>query len=113
MTKTATKKDSIDCINAALFILGDKWTPLLIKELSSCPRMFSDLEKNLIGISPRTLSQRLEKLVKNRIITKSIYCEHPPRYQYSLTDKGNDLKKILRDMSDWSQRYSQDNSTIL
>lgn len=95
----------IDCINGALYILGDKWTPLLIKELSVCPKKFSTLEKNLKGISPRTLSQRLDKLVFNEVIAKEMYCEHPPRYQYALTNKGNDLKQILKDMSNWSRKY--------
>lgn len=106
MNQLKTKNpNQIDCINGALYILGDKWTPLLIKELSVCPKKFSTLEKNLKGISPRTLSQRLDKLVFNGIITKEMYCEHPPRYQYSLTVKGSDLKQVLIDMSNWSNKY--------
>lgn len=94
------------CINSALLILGDKWTPLIIKEMTACPQKFSELEKNLIGISPRTLSHRLDKLIDNQIITKNLYCQHPPRYQYSLTKKGFDLQQILDDMANWSKKYS-------
>lgn len=94
------------CIASALSVLGDKWTPLLVKELTVCPKKFSDLEKSLIGISPRTLSQRLDKLERNYIVAKNIYCEHPPRYQYALTKKGSDLQNILNDMAKWSEKYS-------
>lgn len=93
------------CIANALGILGDKWTPLLIRELTLCPQNFSDLEKLLVGISPRTLSQRLNKLVQQDIVDKQLYCEHPPRYSYRLTNKGKDLQAILQDMAVWSAKY--------
>lgn len=93
------------CISKALEILGDKWTPLLIRELTLCPQNFSDLEKLLIGISPRTLSQRLNRLVSEDIVDKRLYCEHPPRYSYQLTSKGQDLQTILQDMARWSTKY--------
>lgn len=93
------------CITKALNILGDKWTPLLIRELTLRPQTFSDLEKLLIGISPRTLSQRLNMLVASNIVDKRLYCEHPPRYSYQLTKKGQDLQTILQDMARWSSKY--------
>lgn len=94
------------CISKALGILGDKWTPLLIRELTLCPQTFSDLEKLLVGISPRTLSQRLNMLVEQGIVDKRIYCEHPPRYSYQLTLKGRGLQTILQDMARWSAKYT-------
>lgn len=93
------------CINKALSVLGDKWTPLLVRELTRCPQTFSDLETSLVGISPRTLSQRLNMLVVEGIVHKDMYCMHPPRYNYSLTQKGQDLQSILRDMANWSEKY--------
>jgi DNA-binding HxlR family transcriptional regulator len=94
------------CIAGALLILGDKWTALIIREMSSSPQKFSNLEKNLNGISPRTLSQRLEKLTEHNIINKKLYCDKPPRYNYFLTRKGEGLKQILEDMVSWSDQYS-------
>ncbi len=107
MTMTITPKElqKAGCIAKALDILGDKWTPLLIRELTLCPQNFSDLEKLLVGISPRTLSQRLTMLVEQDIVDKRMYCEHPPRYSYQLTAKGRDLQTILQDMARWSAKY--------
>lgn len=96
------------CIAKALSILGDKWTPLLVRELTACPQTFSELEKLLAGISPRTLSQRLNMLKTEGIIHKKAYSEHPPRYTYSLTPKGSDLQTILKDMASWSAKYKND-----
>ena len=94
------------CIQAALEIIGDKWTGLLLRELTECPKTFGELEEILIGISPRTLSQRLTKLENENITKKTIYCQHPPRYRYSLTEKGSDLKSVLSSMAKWGAKYS-------
>jgi DNA-binding HxlR family transcriptional regulator len=108
VTLNNPSKQKTGCIAKALSILGDKWSPLLIKELTTCPQTFSDLEKVLVGISPRTLSQRLNKLVDEDIVEKRLYCERPPRYSYSLTTKGSDLQVILQDMAKWSAKYKSD-----
>ncbi len=92
-------------ILGALIVFGDKWTPLLVKQLSDGPKTFSALEKILPGISPRTLSQRLDKLIGIDIIGKQLYCAKPPRYQYYLTPKGADLQNILTAMAIWSEKY--------
>jgi DNA-binding HxlR family transcriptional regulator len=94
------------CIQATLDVIGDKWTGLLLRELTECPKTFGELEQELVGISPRTLSQRLEKLEQEQITSKSLYCEHPPRYKYALTQKGSDLKSVLESMAVWGEKYS-------
>jgi len=97
---------SSGCIIAALSIVGDKWTALIIKELVSGPKCYSEIDLALKGISPRTLSARLEKLVDKKVIDKLLYCEHPPRHKYVLTDKGSELEKILKAMIAWGDKYA-------
>lgn len=92
-------------LEKALDIIGDKWTALILNELSGQPCAFSELEKSVEGISPRTLSQRLTKLEEQKILEKVLYCERPPRYNYSLTAKGKELKVVLGKMADWGARY--------
>lgn len=93
------------CIAAALHILGDKWSPLLLGQLMISGKTFCELEAELTGISPRTLSARLEKLADHQIVAKHLYCEHPPRYRYELTQKGLELQHILKAMGDWGDKY--------
>jgi DNA-binding HxlR family transcriptional regulator len=97
------------CITSALKIIGDKWTALIIRDLASAPHTFGELEANLVGISPRTLSQRLEMLMHEQIIIKTLYCQHPPRYNYSLTEKGTELENVLFSMAEWGAKYHSDN----
>lgn len=94
------------CIAAALKILGDKWSGLIIRELTAGPCRFGGLEPALPGISPRTLSQRLTSLQESGIITKKVYAEAPPRVEYRLTAKGQDLIPILQSMVEWGDKYS-------
>ena len=100
-----------DCIQATIAVMCDKWTPLLLYELSRGQQTFSSLERSLAGISPRTLSQRLQKLETEQIIIKQCYCDHPPRYAYTLTTKGAELQTILRNMIEWGAKYSNCSST--
>lgn len=56
---------------------------------------FSDLQKSMDGISPKTLSLRLKELESQGIITRKVYPEVPPRVEYTLTDKGKQLEGIF------------------
>jgi len=94
------------CIAAALKVVGDKWSGFIIRELTVGPRRFGALQEALAGISPRTLSQRLDLLETEAIIIKKTFAEAPPRVEYALTSKGEDLIPILRSMIDWGDRYS-------
>jgi DNA-binding HxlR family transcriptional regulator len=95
------------CIQACLDVMGDKWTALIVRDLTAHKATFSELETSLVGISPRTLSQRLDKLVAEEIVEKCLYCERPPRNTYSLTKKGQELQEILVKMSDWGARHNR------
>lgn len=98
------------CVAEALSILGNKWTALIIMELSKGSKRFSALENNLVPISPRTLSQRLDDLEQKSIITKQSYAEVPPRVEYTLTIKGKDLIPVLKSMAVWGDKYHKTKS---
>jgi len=93
------------CVAGALEVVGNKWTALIVMELAKGPSRFSALEAALGGISPRTLSQRLDYLESAKIINKKSYNEVPPRVEYSLTSKGKDLIDILKSMAEWGNKY--------
>jgi len=100
------KEPRFGCIAAAIQIIGDKWSGLLIRELTKGPQRFSALEQAMPGISPRTLSQRLDSLEEQGVLTKKAFAEAPPRIEYSLTQKGEDLIPILHSMVDWGNKYA-------
>ena len=96
----------IGCVKAATDILGDKWTPQLLRFfLSSEVVRFCQLQDMVGGINPRTLSARLVTLEDKGIIHK-LHSASSTRCEYELTDKGRSLMPIIRDMEAWSTHYA-------
>ncbi len=93
------------CVASCLGVLGHKWTGLILTELTTGPKRFSQLERSLDGISPRTLAQRLDDLVKYKIVSKAAFAEVPPRIEYTLTQKGEDFIPVLQQMATWGTKY--------
>jgi DNA-binding HxlR family transcriptional regulator len=79
-------------------IIGSKWTAVLVHDLSEGARRFSELERSLPGISPRTLSERLRALEQEEILVRRSYPESPPRVEYELTEKGEALLPVIEAM---------------
>jgi DNA-binding HxlR family transcriptional regulator len=96
----------VGCIASAMDIIGNKWTALILRDLFSGPKRFCELEKSVGTINPRTLSQRLDDLEANGIVTRKSFAEVPPRTEYTLTDKGHDLLPILKQMATWGTKYN-------
>lgn len=103
---TAPLEPKSGCISCAMEIIGNKWTALILRDLFPGPKRFGELEKSVGSISPRTLSQRLDGLERCGIVTKKSYAEVPPRIEYALTAKGEDLLPILRQMAAWGEKYA-------
>jgi DNA-binding HxlR family transcriptional regulator len=89
-----------------LELIGDWWTPLIIRDLSLGLERFDDLAANL-GISRNLLTTRLRGLVEANIVERVRYCEHPPRDRYRLTAAGRDLVPILAALTAWGDRWTQ------
>ncbi|MBC7546874.1 helix-turn-helix transcriptional regulator [Candidatus Saccharibacteria bacterium] len=95
----------IGCIASAMGIIGNKWTALILRDLFSGSKRFCELERSVGGINPRTLSQRLDDLEANDIISKECFSQTPPRVEYTLTEKGEDLLPILYAMAEWGTKH--------
>ena len=86
-------------------IVSGKWTLLVLRDLAQGARRFSELERSLLGISPRTLSLRLRALEEEGIIERRAYNEVPPRVDYRLTGKGRDLVPIVDAMRTYGRQW--------
>jgi DNA-binding HxlR family transcriptional regulator len=98
-TRTMNPVHDATCsVAACAEIVGQKWTALLVHDLSEGPRRFSELEHACPGISPRTLSERLRWLEAEQILVRRSYPESPPRVEYELSEKGAALLPIIGEM---------------
>jgi DNA-binding HxlR family transcriptional regulator len=76
-------------------VVGDRWTMLILRDLSWGRKRFAELEVSLISIGPTLLSERLKSLVANGMVERITYNEHPPRALYKLTEKGKGFIPVL------------------
>ena len=77
-------------------VLSKKWAlPLICQFMSRKTHRFRDLLKKLNGISSRTLTGRLREFEEAGILSRKMYYEIPPKVEYSLTKKGEELSKIM------------------
>jgi DNA-binding HxlR family transcriptional regulator len=87
-----------------LEVVGEWWSMLILRDVFMGVTRFDDFHERL-GISRNILNQRLNTLVETGVLRKVPYSEHPPRYDYRLTDKGRDLWPIITAMRQWGDRY--------
>ena len=92
-------------VAATAELIASKWTPLIVHDLSEGPRRFMQLEHACPGISPRTLSERLQMLEQEGILTRHSYPESPPRVEYELTEKGHALLPIIEAMRQFGRSW--------
>ena len=92
-------------IARTLSVLGERWTMLVLRELSLGNTRFDEVQREL-GVATNILSARLTTLVDEGIAERHRYSEHPERYEYRLTQKGWDLQPILLGFLRWGDRYT-------
>ncbi|MCP2295514.1 transcriptional regulator, HxlR family [Nocardia amikacinitolerans] len=92
-------------VERTLKVLDGKWTTLIVRELLSGPKRFGDLRTALGSPSAKTLTDRLRALEHQRILTRTVYAEVPPRVVYQLTEDGESLSDILYAMLKWGEEH--------
>ncbi len=88
-----------------LEVVGEWWSMLIVRDASLGVSRFDDFQERL-GISRNVLQQRLTHLVDHGVLERVAYQEHPPRYDYRLTEKGRDLWPVLAAMRQWGDRWA-------
>jgi DNA-binding HxlR family transcriptional regulator len=90
----------------ALDLVGDKWTLLIVRDLSSGPRRFVELQRVLPGISTEQLRSRLNRMVADGLLTRQRYREVPPRVDYELTKRSRELLPVLGALARWGYDWA-------
>jgi DNA-binding HxlR family transcriptional regulator len=96
----------MDCsVAQCLEVIGEWWSMLIVRDSFLGVTRFEDFQGRL-GISRNILRERLNSLVEAGVLVRVPYCEHPPRYDYRLTQKGRDLWPVLTAMRQWGDAYA-------
>jgi DNA-binding HxlR family transcriptional regulator len=100
---------SADCpINIAIAILAGKWKPTILSELREGARRFSDLRREIPGISEKVLSNHLRDLEADGIVSRREFREGAVlATEYSFTDYGTTLRPILDALANWGANHQR------
>lgn len=90
-------------IRLVLDRIADKWTVMMMSMLADgAPRRFSELRRNVEGISQKMLTQTLRDLERDGLVERTIYAEVPPRVEYALTPLGITLCTPIASLGEWA-----------
>lgn len=90
----------------ALDLVGDKWSLLIVRDLSAGPRRFVELQRVLPGISTEQLRSRLNRMVADGLLTRQRFREVPPRVEYGLTARAQELMPVLGALARWGHDWA-------
>ena len=88
-------------VRASLALLSGKWTLMILFQINKNTVRYGELKRSVTGISEKMLIQELNMLVENKLVSKKVYPQIPPKVEYWLTDKGKTLIPILELMTKW------------
>ena len=112
LTHTAAMRSRCP-VACTLDVLGDRWSLLVIRDIVRGKSRFAEFLASPEGIPTNILADRLKRLTAQGIIRGRRYIQHPPRLEYSLTAKGEDLRPVMRAMVDWGVRHAGGRMPVL
>jgi len=97
--------DRVPCpVAQAMVVIGDSWTVLILRDALRGATKFDEFQR-ATSASRAIISERLSHLVQHGVMQRVQYEAHPPRYAYSLTDRGRALQPLLTMMAHWAETY--------
>jgi len=97
-----------DCaVRPALKVIGGKWKPVILYHLMNGTKRFGELRRLLPDASQKMLTQQLRELERDGIVARQVYPEVPPRVNYTLTEFGQSVRPVMRELCQWGELLSQ------
>jgi DNA-binding HxlR family transcriptional regulator len=107
-----TNRRSVCPVSCTLDLIGDKWTLLVIRDLASGKRKFSEFLQSPEHIATNILTERLTRLEENGLVGRKV-SDHAGRPDYVLTEKGLTLLPVLRAVADWGLKHIDGTAALI
>ncbi len=101
------KLNNLCPVAVTLKVIGGKWKPVILFYLNEKERRFSELGRNLQGITQKMLTKQLREMEADGLVKRKVYPEVPPKVEYSITAYGKTLKPILNSMCKWGKEHQK------
>lgn len=92
-------------VQTCLSFISDKWKILIIRDLLSGTKRFSELKKSLAPVTQKMLTQQLREMEADGLVQRTVYPVVPPKVEYSLTEFGLSLSPVIESMKKWGVEY--------
>ena len=96
------KKEMPACpVETTLMLISDRWKVLIIRDLLDGTKRFGELKRSVGNISQKVLTANLRAMEESGLLTRKVYPEVPPRVEYTLTERGRSLMRVLDQLCTW------------
>lgn len=92
----------------AVEVIQGKWRLPIVLALTFGNKRFGEIQRDIVDISPKMLSQELKALEENKIVTRTVYDTMPLTVEYSLTPLGLSMKKLLDELLTWGGHFRKE-----
>ncbi len=107
------KLDQWNPVLSTILIIQGKWTLHILRDLIPGKKRFGELRKAVAGITSKTLSVRLRELARAGVVRREFFPEVPPRVEYRLTPRGEQLGELINAMAVWGAKWKEENEAVL
>lgn len=94
-------------VATAVNLIGNKWKPLILRDLLKGPQRFKYLQFGIEGIIPKVLTENLRQMEEDGLVKREIFAEVPLRVEYSLTELGKKMRPIIDALADFGNQYKE------
>ena len=88
-------------VSYTLELIGGRWKTLILYNLNTGTKRFSELKKLMPDVTEKMLIQQLRELEADKLVERKVYAEVPPRVEYSVTPLGSTLRPVLDNIAQW------------
>lgn len=92
-------------LDLAMDLIKGKWKAVLLCHIAEGPKRFLELQRITGNVSHKVLNEKLNELLADGLIDKVTFPQVPPRVEFSLTEKGKDLSKVIDALEEWAVKY--------
>ncbi|MBP5841247.1 helix-turn-helix transcriptional regulator [Lactiplantibacillus plantarum] len=109
MTRKLLEQNGICPVATTIDLLSSKWKVLIIRDLLTGKKRYSELKKSVMGISQKMLTQSLREMETDGLITRHVFAVIPPKVEYNLSSLGSSMQPVINAMADWGSVYLDEN----
>ncbi len=92
-------------VETTLALIGDKWKPLILRDLLEGTKRFGELQRSVGHVSQKVLTGQLRAMEADGLVHREVYAEVPPRVEHSLTPLGQSLKPVIDALKTWGEHF--------